>query len=80
MNKIVPDPLFVAHENLSFEDAIASISSLLRCAATTATGTAEGLTGAQRDMACATAHLIDMAKTLADRALDCLHPTPTNAA
>ncbi|WLI04267.1 DUF3077 domain-containing protein [Pseudomonas sp. FP597] len=83
MNKIVPDPpcvpLFVAHENLSFEDAIASISSLLRCAATTATETAEGLSGTQRDMACATEHLIDMARTLADRALDCLQPTPTNA-
>ena len=80
MNKIVPDPpyvpLFVAHENLSFEDAIASISSLLRCAATTATETAERLSGTQRDMACATEHLIDMARTLADRALDCLQPPP----
>nr|WP_138726123.1 DUF3077 domain-containing protein [Pseudomonas lactis] len=63
----------------SFEDAIASISSLLRCAATTATETAEGLKGTQRDMACSTAHLIDMARTLADRALDCLQPNPTNA-
>ncbi|SFX82332.1 hypothetical protein SAMN03159316_2776 [Pseudomonas sp. NFR02] len=45
MNKLIPDPpfpIFVAHEDLSFEDAIASISSLLRCAATTATETAEG--------------------------------------
>ncbi|MBA1431748.1 DUF3077 domain-containing protein, partial [Pseudomonas orientalis] len=33
MSKIVPDPpfpVFVAHEDLSFEDAIANISSLLR--------------------------------------------------
>ncbi|MCK6189065.1 DUF3077 domain-containing protein [Pseudomonas sp. EYE_354] len=83
MKKIVPDPpcapLLIAHEDLSFEDAIASISSLLRCATTTATETAEGLTGTQRDMAYATAHLIDMAKTLADRALDCLKPNPTHA-
>ncbi|AZE61687.1 MULTISPECIES: DUF6124 family protein [Pseudomonas fluorescens group] len=81
MNKVVPDPpypVFVAHEDLSFEDAIASISSLLRCAATTATETAEGLKGTQRDMACSTAHLIDMARTLADRALLCLQPTPAN--
>ncbi|MBI6565130.1 DUF3077 domain-containing protein [Pseudomonas synxantha] len=79
MSKVVPDPpypVFVAHEDLSFEDAIASISSLLRCATTTAT--AEGLKGTQRDMACSTAHLIDMARTLADRALDCLQPKPTN--
>ncbi|MEX5511781.1 hypothetical protein [Pseudomonas paralactis] len=34
----------------------------------TATETAEGLKGSQRDMA----------RTLADRALDCLQPKPTN--
>ncbi|MDQ0981647.1 DUF6124 family protein [Pseudomonas synxantha] len=81
MSKVVSDPpypVFVAHEDLSFEDAIASISSLLRCATTTATETAEGLKGTQRDMTCSTAHLIDMARTLADRALDCLQPKPTN--
>ena len=81
MNKLIPDPpfpIFVAHEDLSFEDAIASISSLLRCAATTATETAEGLKGTRRDMACSTAHLIDMARTLAERAMDCLQPNPTN--
>ncbi|CRM99999.1 DUF3077 domain-containing protein [Pseudomonas sp. Wu6] len=81
MSKIVPDPpypVFVAHEDLSFEDAIANISSLLRCAATTATETAEGLKGTRRDMACSTAHLIDMARTLADRALDCLQTGPAS--
>ncbi len=81
MSKIVPDPpypVFVAHEDLSFEDAIANISSLLRCAAATATETAEGLKGTRRDMACSTAHLIDMARTLADRALDCLQPGPAS--
>ncbi|MEG8233897.1 DUF6124 family protein [Pseudomonas orientalis] len=81
MSKIVPDPpypVYVAHEDLSFEDAIANISSLLRCAATTATETAEGLKGTRRDMACSTAHLIDMARTLADRALDCLQPGPAS--
>ncbi|WP_342214554.1 DUF6124 family protein [Pseudomonas fluorescens] len=81
MSKVVPDPpchVFVAHEDLSFEDAIANISSLLRCAATTATETAEGLKGTRRDMACSTAHLIDMARTLADRALDCLQPGPAS--
>ena len=79
MNKLIPDPpfpIFVAHEDLSFEDAIASISSLLRCAATTATETAEGLKGTQRDMACSTAHLIDMARTLATVRWIACNPTP----
>jgi len=46
-------PSFSVHHDLSFEDALAQICDLLRCAA-------------------ATEHLIDNAKTLADRALDCL--------
>ncbi|WP_339533128.1 DUF6124 family protein [Pseudomonas mucidolens] len=78
MSKIVPDPpfppLFVTHPDLSLEDAMASICALLRCAASTATESAEALTHAHRDMACATAYLIDMAQTLSERVLDCLQP------
>ncbi|CRM76632.1 hypothetical protein HX810_29275 [Pseudomonas salomonii] len=40
----------------------------------TAADTTQGLTGDQRHMAGATEHLIDMARTLADRALECLQP------
>ena len=67
-------PSFTAHQDLSFEDALAQICDLLRCAAATAAGTTQGLIGDQRHIAGATEHLIDMAKTLADRALDCLQP------
>ncbi len=67
-------PSFTAHQDLSFEDALAQICDLLRCAAATAASTTQGLIGDQRHIAGATEHLIDMAKTLADRALDCLQP------
>ncbi|MDY7066849.1 hypothetical protein PsexTeo8_33140 [Pseudomonas extremaustralis] len=60
-------PSFSVHHDLSFEDTLAQICDLLRCAATT-----QELTGDPRHMAAATEHLIDNAKTLADRALDCL--------
>ena len=66
-------PSFTAHHDLSFEDALAQICDLLRCAAATAAGTAQTLLGHERDMASATEHLINNAKTLADRALECLH-------
>ena len=78
MNKIVPDPppTFTVHHDLSFEDALAQICDLLRCAAATAAGTAQALSSDHRHMAGATEHLINSAKTLADRALDCLQPKP----
>jgi hypothetical protein len=78
MNKIVPDPppAFTVHHDLSFEDALAQICDLLRCAAATAAGTTQALSSDQRYMAGATEHLINSAKTLADRALDCLQPKP----
>ncbi|WP_236375573.1 DUF6124 family protein [Pseudomonas salomonii] len=65
---------FTVHHDLSFEDALAQLCDLLRCAAATAADTTQGLTGDQRHMAGATEHLIDMAQTLADRALECLQP------
>ena len=67
-------PSFTVHQDLSFEDALAQISDLLRCAAATAAGTTQGLTGNQRHMAGATEHLIDQASILAERALVCLKP------
>ncbi|OPA85180.1 DUF3077 domain-containing protein [Pseudomonas fluorescens] len=75
MNKIVPDPppAFTVHQDLSFEDALAQICDLLRCAAATAAGTTQALTDEQRHLAGATEHLIDNARLLADRALNCLH-------
>lgn len=67
-------PSFTAYQDLSFEDAMVQICDLLRCAAATAVGTTQGLIGDQRHIAGATEHLIDMAKTLADRALAYLQP------
>ena len=66
-------PSFTVHHDLSFEDALAQICDLLCCAAATAAVSTQGLSGDQRDIAGATEHLIDSAKTLADRALECLH-------
>ncbi len=66
-------PPFSVHQDLSFEDALAQICDLLRCAAATAAGTTQTLLGNERHMAGATEHLINNAKTLADRALNCLH-------
>ncbi|MCS4246388.1 DUF6124 family protein [Pseudomonas sp. BIGb0164] len=66
-------PAFSVHPNLSFEDALTQICDLLRCAAATAGAVTQGLTGDQRHLAGASEHSIINAKTLADRALDCLH-------
>jgi hypothetical protein len=66
-------PTFAVHQDLSFEDALTQICDLLRCAAATAACTTQTLLGHERDMAGATEHLIANAKTLADRALECLH-------
>ncbi|ARB30786.1 DUF3077 domain-containing protein [Pseudomonas tolaasii] len=74
MNKIVPDPppAFTVHHDLSFEDALIQICDLLRCAAATTAVTTQALTDEQRHLAGATEHLIDNARLLADRALNCL--------
>ncbi len=66
-------PSFTVHHDLRFEDALAQICDLLRCAAATAACSRQALKGDERHMAGATEHLIDRAQTLADRALNCLH-------
>jgi len=55
-------PAFTVHQDLSFEDALAQICDLLRCATATAAGTTQGLSGDQRHMASATEHLITTPK------------------
>ncbi|KAA6172369.1 DUF6124 family protein [Pseudomonas brenneri] len=67
-------PSFTVQQDLSFEDALAQICDLLRCAAATAAGTTQGLAGDRRHMSGATEHLIDQAGILAERALGCLKP------
>ena len=68
-----PPPSFTVHHDLSFEDALAQICDLLRCAAATAADTRQTLTGDEHHMAGATEHLINQAKTFADRALECMN-------
>ncbi|WP_099549320.1 hypothetical protein [Pseudomonas sp. 2995-3] len=66
-------PSFAVHQDLSFEDALAQICDLLRCAAATAAATRQALSGDEQHMAGATEHLVNQAKTLADRALECMN-------
>jgi len=68
-----PPPSFTVHHDLSFEDALAQICDLLRCAAATAAATRQALSGDEQHMAGATEHLVNQAKTLADRALECMN-------
>ncbi len=66
-------PSFAVHHDLSFEDALAQICDLLRCAAATTAATRQALSGDEQHMAGATEHLVNQAKTLADRALECMN-------
>ena len=68
-----PPPSFTVHHDLSFEDALAQICDLLRCAAAIAAATRQALSGDEQHMAGATEHLVNQAKTLADRALECMN-------
>ncbi|WP_426141055.1 DUF6124 family protein [Pseudomonas sp. DWP3-1-2] len=64
MVKITPDPPPPVQEALNYA------AELLRCAAATAYETGDHLTGAQRDLAFAVVHLIDMARTAVEKSLD----------
>ncbi|QHD09937.1 DUF3077 domain-containing protein [Pseudomonas sp. R76] len=57
-----PHPLFIPHPELSFEDALVYASDLLHCA--------EALHGSPK----AAAHLMEMAKVMVDRSLECMSP------
>ncbi|WP_137983188.1 DUF6124 family protein [Pseudomonas viridiflava] len=71
MLKIVPDPpLFTANPDVSPEDALMHASDLLRCAATSACGFSDSMTGTQRDMTLSIMHLVEMAKVMVDRTID----------
>lgn len=59
---------FVVNEELSFEDAWVRVAELLQCAVATSQVLGEPLCAPQR----AVMHLVEMAKMVADRAVDCL--------
>lgn len=59
---------FVVNEELSFEDAWVRVAELLQCAVATSQVLGEPLGAPQR----AVMHLVEMAKMVADRAVECM--------
>ncbi|NMY07812.1 DUF3077 domain-containing protein [Pseudomonas veronii] len=66
-----PDaPTFILNDNLSLEDALAHAADLLHCAVKTAHLPGEAMNAQQR----AVMHLVEMAKGVVDRTLECVQP------
>ncbi|NNA75185.1 hypothetical protein HBO13_21325 [Pseudomonas lactis] len=61
---------FTVNEELSFEDAWVLVAELLHCAPATSQVIGESVAAPQR----AVMHLVEMAKMVADRAVECLQP------
>lgn len=61
---------FTVNEELSFEDAWVRVAELLQCAVATSQVVGEPLAAPQR----AVMHLVEMAKMVADRGVECLQP------
>ncbi|QOQ77956.1 DUF3077 domain-containing protein [Pseudomonas poae] len=80
MDKLVPappasePPFFTTTQELSFEDALAHASSVLRCAAVTAQTAIDQLEGDSRTLVISVLHLVDMASVMVDRSLECMQP------
>ena len=77
MTKALPDPpvdCLAVNEHLSFEDALAHASSVLRCAAVAAQTAGDQLDGNSRTLVLSVMHLVDMASVMVDRTLECVQP------
>jgi len=61
---------FTVNEELSFEDAWVRVAELLQCAVATSQVLEEPVAAPQR----AVMHLVEMAKVVADRAVECMRP------
>ncbi|WP_426134552.1 hypothetical protein [Pseudomonas sp. PWP3-1b2] len=61
---------FTVNEELSFEDAWGRVAELLQCAVATSQALGQPLGAPHR----AVMHLVEMAKMVADRAVECLQP------
>ncbi|WP_411704841.1 DUF6124 family protein [Edaphovirga cremea] len=61
---------FTVNEELSFEDAWVRVAELLQCAVATSQALSEPLGSPHR----AVMHLVEMAKMVADRAVECMQP------
>ncbi|MGE1154014.1 DUF6124 family protein [Pseudomonas kitaguniensis] len=66
-------------DDLSFEDALLYTASLLHSASATALNCGEPLASPERAKILAVWHLLEMAKTTVDRAIDCLKPQKVTA-
>ncbi|OYQ17109.1 hypothetical protein B7L09_16215 [Pseudomonas mandelii] len=69
-----PDELrfYNVSEDVSFEDAQLHLADLLRCASVSAYQCGEHLKGADRAMVFSVWHLLEIAKAMVDRSIDCL--------
>jgi hypothetical protein len=80
MDKLVPAlpapalQFFTTTPDLSFEDALAHASSVLRCAAVAAQTAGDQLDGPSRTQVLSVMHLVDMASVMVDRSLECVQP------
>lgn len=80
MEKLVPAApapelqFFATTPDLSFEDALAHASSVLRCAAVAAQTAGEQLDGTSRTLVISVMHLVEMASVMVDRSLECIQP------
>jgi hypothetical protein len=78
MTKALPDPpvdCLVANENLCFEDAQLYIAHLIHSASATVWDCCEHLQPHGRAKVHAVWHLLEMAKTVVDRTIDCMPRT-----
>ncbi|MFB3302666.1 DUF6124 family protein [Pseudomonas sp. AMR01] len=73
-----PTNCLIVNEDLSFEDAQLYVSHLIQSAAATALDCGDNLPPHDRAKIHAVWHLLEMAKTVIDRMIDCL-PQPNNA-
>ncbi|VVO02766.1 hypothetical protein PS710_02799 [Pseudomonas fluorescens] len=69
--EVVEERFFDVNRNISSEEALIHASDLLRCAAATAYESGNNLQGTNRHLAFSTVHMIDMARALVDRSLEC---------
>ncbi|WP_338920973.1 hypothetical protein V0M98_29805 [Pseudomonas silesiensis] len=72
-----PDELrfYNVSDDVSFEDTQLYIADLLRCASVTAYQCGDHLKGADRAMVFSVWHLLEIAKAMVDRSIDCLGMT-----
>lgn len=66
----IEEKLFEVKCGISSEEAMVHACGLLRCASATAHETADKLFGTNRDLAFSVVYMIDLAKSMVDRALD----------